>query len=302
MSAALASATAGPQTGSSDRQYEIAKNSAKLTVTVKLDRDVYFPGEDAQITVRVVNPTPETLEVHAPFDVRTGGLNLMERNGRRRPELPPSEWVFSWAHPVGMYSHQIVVEGEKAPEPPTIWLSPNQPMERMFWASDTGCGQNIPFAGVCTLPGEEGKYRVTYWNAVAQFRIAHPTLERYAGVVLLKPYEHQESDPHMKPTGKVIRIPRRVWAAVLGYQGQHILVINRWNAGAPEIGDASGMFNGTVSRQFGVHRRLATSPEPIKSLQIEADSAENITIVYVLQSGASVLLKLDANRNPIAGR
>ena len=105
----------------------------------------------------------------------------------------------------------------------------------------------------------------------------------------------------MKPTGKVIRIPRRVWAAVLGYQGQHILVINRWSAGAPEIGDASGMFNGTVSRQFGVHRRLVTSPEPIKSLQIEADSAENVTIVYTLQSGASVLLKLDPNRNPITG-
>src|SRR5258708_6519212 len=114
MAAALVCATAGPQTGSSDRQSEIAKNSAKLAVTVKLDRDVYFPGEDAQITVRVVNPTPEILEVPTPFDVRTGGLNLMERNGRRRPELPPSEWVFSWAHPVGMHSHQIVVEGEKA--------------------------------------------------------------------------------------------------------------------------------------------------------------------------------------------
>jgi hypothetical protein len=105
----------------------------------------------------------------------------------------------------------------------------------------------------------------------------------------------------MKPTGKVIRIPRRVWAAVLGYQGQYVLVINRWSAGAPEIGDPSGMFNGAVSRQFGVHRRLATSSEPIKSLQIEADPGENVTIVYTLQSGASVLLKLDPNRTPITG-
>jgi hypothetical protein len=226
----------------------------------------------------------------------------MERNGRRLPELPPSEWVFSSAHPVGADSHRIGISGEKVPDPPTIWLSPNQPMERTFWVSDTGCGQNISFVGVCRLPGDEGEYRVAYWNGAAQFRIVYPTLEGYARAVLLKRHEHPETDPHGKPTGKVIPIPRRVWVAVLGYQGQHILVINRWSAGASEIGDPSGLFNGAVSRQFGSHRRLVTSVEPIKSVQVEADAVENVTITYVLQGGTSVLLKLDPDRNPITVR
>ena len=225
MSTALAFATAGPQTGSTDRQYEIAKNSAKLTVTVKLDRDVYFPGEDAQITVRVVNPTPGILEVRAPFEVRTGGLNLMERNGRRRPDLPPSEWIFRSSHPVGMHSHDIVVIGEKVPDPPTIWLPPNQPMERTFWIFDA-CEQKIAFVGVCRLLEEEGEYKVTYWNAAAQFRIAWPKLEDWAEVVFQRPIEIPDTDGNRKPTGKMLVSKRRVRAVVLGYQSNHILAVS----------------------------------------------------------------------------
>ena len=52
------------------KRQELAANRNKLDVTLKLDREVYFTGEDAEITIRIVNPTSEILEVPGPFDVR----------------------------------------------------------------------------------------------------------------------------------------------------------------------------------------------------------------------------------------
>ena len=299
MSAALTCATAGPQTGTSDRQYGIAKNSAKLTVTLKLDRDVYFPGEDAQITVRVANPGPEILEVRAPFDVRTGGLNLLERNHRGLHGLPPSEWIFISSHPVGMHSHDIEIVGEKVPDPPTIWLAANQPMERTFWISDA-CGQKIAFVGVCRLPEDEGEYRVTYWNAAAQFHIVGPKLEQWAEVVFQKPLEIPDKDGNRKPTGKTLVYDRFVRAVVLGYQSNHILAVSVVvHTGDRRIRfDPNGVFTGSVSRYFGVIRRLVTSSKAITAVQATADAAENITIAYT-EDGQRFTLKLDPNRNPI---
>ena len=199
-----------------------------------------------------------------------------------------------------MHFQDIVVVGEKVPEPPTIWLPSNQPIERTFWASDTGCGRKIPFAGVCRLPEDEGEYRVAYWNAAAQFRIAWPKLEQWAEVVLQKPLEIADTDGNRKPTGKMLVSKRRVRAVVLGYEGNHILAVSLGIvSGDPRIDfDPNGIFTGYVSRHFGVLRRFVTSSKAITALQATADAAENVMIAYT-EDGQRLTLKLDPNRNLI---
>src|SRR5258708_3681494 len=67
---------------------EIRRNTHRLRVSVKVDRDIYFPGEEATINVSVENPTSQMLEVIEPFRSDTGSLELMARipSKTARPE------------------------------------------------------------------------------------------------------------------------------------------------------------------------------------------------------------------------
>jgi hypothetical protein len=315
IAAAVAACLTGPSARSQPPQFnaeraerqkklpELAANRSKLDVMLRLDREVYFTGEDAEITIRVVNPRPEILEVPAPFEVLTGGVNLMERNGKRYPLLDSSQWVPNSAHPIGG-SGPVVVAGYVPPLPPTIWLPPYQPIEKTFRLSEGGCSSETPFIGVCGLPKEEGEYRLVYdyhYKAFAQFRIVYPKLEQWTETILAKPYEHRETGPDAKLTGRVTLRPRRVRAAVLEYEGQHIVVVSGWHAPSDErvVLEPNNVFGQHQGRQFGPYRRVATSAETIQSLQIEADSKDNLTVTYTSAAGTTSRLRFDKQGKPL---
>jgi hypothetical protein len=289
----------GPQAaGRQKKLQELAANRSKLDVMLRLDREVYFTGEDAEITIRVVNPRPEILEVPVPFAVLTGGVNLMERNGKRYSLLDSLEWVYSSSHPIGG-SGPVVLVGYVPPLPPTIQLPPYQAIEKTFRLSESGFSSETPFIGVRGLPVGEGEYRLIYdynYKAFAQFRVVYPRLEQWTETMLAKPYEHREAGPDSKLTGRVTLRPRRIRAAVLEYEGQHIVVMSGWHAPSDErvVLEPNNVFGQYQGRQFGPYRRVATSAEAIQSLQIEADSKDNLTVTYSSAAGATSRLKLDS--------
>ena len=275
-----------------ERLRQLEKDQAKLDVKVKLDRELYFPGEDAHVALTVVNTTPGILEVPTPFDRETGGVVTMAPgNG---PLDPP--WVVV---SLGFTGHGPVVVPREPVIPPTTWLPPGHPLEKAFWLSEAGC-RKLPFVGPCEIEEKEGEYRLAFgYGAFAPFRVVWPQFEQWTEVVLAKPYTSEEELPNKKRTGRILSRPRRVRAMVLGYQGTHFLAVSSSVLiRDPRMSgfDGSGRLNGPASRNFSPYRRVATSSSPITAVRIEADNSENITIYYTIQTGQQLTLKLNAKR------
>src|SRR4051812_40868879 len=64
----------------SPRAKPLVLNEAKLRVSLKMDRPVYFIRELAEVTITVTNPTADMLEIRAPFDSRGPFLELRGKN------------------------------------------------------------------------------------------------------------------------------------------------------------------------------------------------------------------------------
>lgn len=278
---------------------EILKNTGKLQVSMKLDRDVYFPGEEPGITITVQNPTTQVLEVLSPF--QTGEINILVRDPSRLKSAG-TEWRHLNPHPVGLEAPSL--------DAPSRWMNPGEKIQSDYSGSAEGCMDKKLGAAAygrwfnCRFPISEGEYQIQYTypqGAVANFSIVWPKLEQWAEVVLQKPSLVKEVDINLKPTGRTTIHKRRVRVAVLGYLGSHILIVSATEfSGDPYVDFHPGdMFTGSLSWHFAIHRRLVTIAEPVTALQATADSAENVTITYTEQGGQKFTLKLDPNRHII---
>src|SRR5450755_2840090 len=49
------------------RLVSLLRSNARLLISMALDRDEYFPSEEALITITATNPTPERLEAVDPL-------------------------------------------------------------------------------------------------------------------------------------------------------------------------------------------------------------------------------------------
>lgn len=273
------------------RTRALEANKAKLAVSLTLDRDVYLPGEDAQVTIRIVNPTSQIMEVPEPFNPLTGLLSIMHKSSNPLDPVGISELERSRA------SHENWVG--IPPPPPVVWISPGQPIEKTFWISDPAFPKNgSSFVAISDVHEPEGLFRILYsydYRASAQYQVVWPQFEQWTRVEFLK--RGQIRDP-AKPTGKTVTFPRWAWFAAVGYQGSHIIIAGRGeNTAGPLEPDQNGKFTGYMSRAFSPFRRIAVSTAPITSLEGLADNAENITLIYTDQTGHRSTLKLNANRD-----
>lgn len=283
--------SAGDQAASS-RRWQLGLNQKKLDISLTLDRDVYFPGEDAQVTIRIQNPTSQALEIPEPFNTLTGCVGIK----RPRPGSNQSEWVYAWSNCGG----GSVGIGD-LPVPPTVWISPNQPIQRTFWLSDLGCVKpGTSFVGACHLNEAEGAYRVVYdydIRAFAVYRIVWPDFEIAARVKLEKPGQMQDV-ANANQRAKTLTFLRYSRLAAVGSQGTHYIIASRHDGiGAPPEVDRSGKFTDLMSRGFSPYRRIGASSARIVSLAAVADSAENLTVTYADQSGRGGKLKLNSKRD-----
>jgi hypothetical protein len=59
----------------------VNRNTMQLKVELRLDREVYFAGEMAELTVTVTNPTSSALLVEKPLAVGSGDVELDVQKG-----------------------------------------------------------------------------------------------------------------------------------------------------------------------------------------------------------------------------
>jgi hypothetical protein len=106
---------------------------SKLVAAVKLDRDIYFPGELGEITIAIQNPTSKSLKIWKPFVNETGMVAFLEKGG-----------VLARAY--GMEYGSVspgpdVVDVGTKPRPlPTEKLKPGEQMVRTFHFYDRVLG------------------------------------------------------------------------------------------------------------------------------------------------------------------
>jgi hypothetical protein len=165
---------------------ELKTNTSRLRVTAQLDRQVYFPGEDAALLIVVTNATQQSLEVFDPLQIRNGRVSLLRRYPTKAnafgaqwlPESPTGDYFLSGG---------------------TVWMRPGETIERAFVFSrpgtrvgGTGQGKNVKtICSECQIPELPGEYRFTYGvGGKADFTVVEPKLELWEIVPLERRSEY----------------------------------------------------------------------------------------------------------------
>ena len=101
-----------------ERTAVLNRNTGLLRMAVAMDRTEYFPGESAQISVSIVNPTTGPLEVYEPFHPGTGFIEIRIKKG----DGPNVDWLpISADEGAGRGDNQ-----------PTRFIAAGQTLERTF--------------------------------------------------------------------------------------------------------------------------------------------------------------------------
>jgi hypothetical protein len=284
----------------SPQEYQrLLDNTRKLQVTLQLDKQVYFPNEDAILTITIANPGATPLEVFEPLSSRTGGVNIYFQGDPAKPASNLRSWRRLSPHPYGG-----PYEGDG--DAPAVWLFPGQPATKKCIVSDPSSRAPVKANGLVSMSvcdgfhmmEYEGEYQIRYNygpGAVVGFSVVWPRFELWTEVRFAKEAEPKASrGPVYNHIGRFVRF------AALGYQNSHIIIVAvSTSSSAPPRPDPSGKFTGDLSGSFSPFRRIATSAAPITSLQAVADNSENITLTYKDQTGRSFTVKLNANRDLI---
>lgn len=282
----------------SPQEYQrLFDNTRKLQVSLQLDKEIYFPNEDATLTITVTNPGATPLEVLEPLSSRTGGVNVYFQGDPAKPASNLRSWRRLSPHPYGG-----PYEGDA--DAPAVWIFPGQPATKKCIISDPSSRAPVKAKGlvstsVCDgfrMMEYEGDYQIHYNygpGAVVGLRVVWPQFEQWTEVRFAK-----EAEPKVSRGPAYSHIGRFLRFAVLGYQNSHIIIVAlNTSSSAPPRPDANGKFTGDLSGSFSPFRRIATSAVPITALQAVADNSENITLGYKDQTGHSVSIKLNANRD-----
>lgn len=266
----------------------LVNSTRKLDVSLQLDRSIYFPGEDISFSIAISNRTGQVLEVLEPMHIRTGGINLYQKDVLYLKETG-TMWKPLAPHPTG--------PSEIGSNVPTRWINPAENVASSFRASD-GDAAKHSLLYLYAAPEREGDYQLQYGyghGASATFSIVYPKLEAWAEAVMAKPYEYHEVDIHRKPTGKISSMRRIVRVVALEYQGSHYVAVSLEpvaNVAHPRL-VVGGLFTAGINRQIGIYKRVATSTQAITSLKASSDASEHITITYTEQNGQPIIIRLN---------
>jgi hypothetical protein len=179
----LASSALWPQIATGESlDSRLAKNHSKLKVTLKLDREEYFPGEIAELTITIQNPTSEKLQVRKPFTPETGTLDLLEKNN-----IMAKAYGLEYG-PIGAGPYVIEVAGTVKPPEPTVRMKPGVTFVRRFHSYDRGICDVSDCKAILagSAPPRAGEFRLTYWGGHVDFRVVMPVFEGMTSASLSK--------------------------------------------------------------------------------------------------------------------
>ena len=251
--------------GQPDGSDVLAENTAKMKVTITMDRDVYLQGELYTADIEVMNPTNQSLLVEEPF----GGqcVSMAKKEGDKTVSVTSRPGY----EPFCNSTRELA-----------ITLGPGERRSSVlgpFGFNDSGgWPQLMGGHGMWLEPGE---YILTYAygaGAQAEFRIVHPKLEA-STVARVKDEMYSDrpdqQDPHP--------IPAFIQVMAFRWKDQSYICVDQ--SPITNLERPPGLKPGEPYADAFDFKRVATSQEPIVELSAAADPEENLRIEWKTASG-----------------
>ncbi len=236
-------------------------NNGRLASTISVDRSVYFPGEEAVLTLTARNTGSAALEVASPFSA-FGCFELSRLS-------PTGSLVPLFARPVCPL-RQVEPAGSK------MVLGPGEESRVSVSGDDLW-----PGSSASTVAGTAGYYQIAQGvsGASAVFRIAMPRLEAATAVRI---HDITYNDP---ATRREVRLPAYMHVFSLRWNNQSYLCV----ALSPSLRDKAVATDGAGNvTAVGVpYRRLTALPGPVASVAGTASAQDNLAITWADAKGVS---------------
>jgi hypothetical protein len=238
-----------------------AGNSARLVSSIGLDRSVYFPGEEAILTLAARNTNAAPLEVVAPFS----SLGCFELSR-----------VSATGSLVPLYARPVCTLRAAESAASKVVLRAGEESRVSVSFEDLW-----PGSSASTLPGTAGYYQLVQAASGAStvFRIAMPRLEA-ATAARLRDITYE--DP---ATRRQVRLAAYMHVFSLRWNNQSILCV----ALSPSLRDKAVTTDsaGNVTSVGVPYRRLATLAGPLASVTVTASAENNLAITWADTRGGS---------------
>jgi len=236
-------------------------NSGRLVSTIGIDRSVYFPGEDAVLTLIAHNAGSTPVEVTAPFSAfGCFELSRVSASGSLVPVFARPVCPLRLVEPAG--AKTVLAAGEES----RVTVNGDD-----LW----------PGASASTVAGTAGYYQLAERasGASAVFRIAMPRLEAAAAV---RVQDVAYDDP---ATRREVRLPAYIHVFSLRWNNQSVLCV----ALSPSLRDKAVATDsaGNVTAVGVPYRRLATLSGPVTSVAGTASAQDNLAITWADAKGLS---------------
>jgi len=235
-----------------------AGNTGRLVSTIGLDRSIYFPGEDAVLTLAARNAGTAPVDAAAPSS--TFGcfeLSRVSASGALVPVNAKPVCPLRTVETAG--TRTVLAAGEEA--------------------RVTVSGEDLwPGSGASNVAGIAGYYQLALGaGGSAVFRIAMPRLEAAAAV---RVHDIVYEDPSTK---REVRLPAYLHVFSLRWNNQSFLCITSSASLRDKavVTDAAG----NVTAVGVPYRRLATLQGPIASVAGTASSQDNLAITWADTKG-----------------
>ncbi|MGB9458760.1 MAG: hypothetical protein WCB12_22125 [Bryobacteraceae bacterium] len=247
-----------------------ASNSGRLVSTIALDRSIYFPGEEAVLTLTARNAGSAPLEVAAPFSAfGCFELSRLTPTGSLVPLFARPVCPLRMVEPAG--SKMVLAAGEES----RVTASGND-----LW----------PGASASAVSGTAGYYQLlqNVSGASAVFRIAMPRLEAATAV---RVHDIVYNDP---ATNREVHLTAYMHVFSLRWNNQSFLCV----ALSPSLRDKAVATDrtGNVTAVGVPYRRVATLPGPVASVAGTASAEDNLAITWADARGLKQTLLVASNR------
>jgi hypothetical protein len=246
-----------------------AGNNGRLTGTIAVDRSVYFPGEQAVLTITARNTSSGPLEAVSPF--AAFGCFQLSR-------------VSSSGSLVPLFARPVCPLRLVEPAGSKIVLGPGEETRVTVTGDDLW-----PGSSASTVPGVAGYYQIAgVSGASAAFRIATPRLEATTAVRIR---DIAYTDPS---TRREVRLPAYMHIFSLRWNNQSYLCLSL----SPSLRDKAVATDGSgyVTAVGVPYRRLATLAGPVASVAGTASAQDNLAITWADTRGVSQTLLVAANQ------
>lgn len=261
-----------------DREFVLGQNTRKLSVTLKLDRDEYLPGEVAQLTITIRNPTAENLEVFEPFIPGTGSIWLEQKTSD-----DPGKKPMPYMGPMCCY-----IQG-RSENLPTRRISSGASIVRTFQSYDSQFGLSGELFSIPTHASGEFQLEYAYGGGPVKFRVLRVAVGVSSQVTFEKRRDYFDGQ-------KMRSSARTVGLAVVIAGGKHYIVASRQVNGDNSImRDLTGraVVGPEALRPF---ERIYTSDIPIREVRGVANEREEVQVSFVTADGRTGTVEIDSDR------